>query len=41
MNIIKLALSIGMIYNVCKGNIQTATLVGVCLILTNFYGRTR
>jgi hypothetical protein len=41
MNIIKLVLSIGMIYNVIKGNIQNATFIGVCLILTNFYGRTR
>jgi hypothetical protein len=40
-SIIKLILSIGMIYNIIKGNTQTAILLGICIIINLFYERTR
>ena len=40
-SIIKLILAVGIIYNIIKGNTQTAILLGICILINNFYDRTR
>ena len=35
LNIIKIGLSIGLVYNTIKGNTQNAIFFGICILLMN------